>query len=205
MYSVLGFITFQRLDRYSDMRSHVGQNRAKLDVLASARHVASGAGIDSAAFVEAHQRLQKFYSVLLMDCGVDLEHAVMAGVLRSADAIVVVASAVPDGAVGADAALHWLNEAGYQQLLSRLVVIINRIRPPSSGKDRKQTDKLIATMVEYFGRLVRPEQVFVMPFDAHIATAGVVDLDDLAPRTRRRFLEATAAVATGFAATTDRP
>ena len=192
-----------RLVGYADIRSHVGKNKATLDVLASARHICSGAALDHAVFAKAHQRMQRFYSVLLIDCGVDLQHPVMAGVLGRADGIVVVASAVVDGAVGADAALRWLHHAGYNQLLSRVVLVINKIRPATGRDDRKQTDRLVAAMTEHFSRIVKPERIFVMPFDRHIATAGVVELDELAPGTRRRFLEVTAGVAGGFAATTD--
>jgi MinD-like ATPase involved in chromosome partitioning or flagellar assembly len=192
-----------KLFGYTDIRSHVGQNKVGLDVLASAQHVSSRASITADALKKAHQRLQRFYSILLMDCGVNFDDPVMPGVLAKADAIVVVASVAVDGAVGADAALRWLHQEGYNQLLSRLVVVINEIRPTAGGKDRKNTRRLITSMTEYFSKFVKPEQIFVMPFDEHIATTDVLELNELAPAARRRFLEITTAVARGFAATTD--
>ena len=194
-----------QLMRYSDMRSHVGQNKAGLDVLASAPHVSGRQAVDAALFSDVHQRLQRFYTLLIADCGVDLDHSVMSGVLDTATAVVMVASAVPDGAEGAAGQMDWLGEAGYHQLMSRLVLVINHIRGYTSRKDRRETEKLVATLVERFGRWVPPERIFVVPFDPHIARAGRVDLDELRPATRRRFLEITAALANGFAATTDTP
>ncbi len=195
-------IADQQLSRYSDMRSHVGQNAAGLDVLASSPQ-AGRSPVDAPTYTEAHRRLERFYSLLIADCGVDLQHPVTAGVLGCADAVVLVASAVPDGAEGAAKVMDWLSEMGYRQLASRMLVVINHIRPYSSRRDKKQSGQLVATLVERFGDWVGKDKVFVVPFDAHIANAGVLDLDQLRGQTRRRFLEITAMLASGFTATTE--
>ena len=195
-------IADQQLSRYSDMRSHVGQNSAGLDVLASSPQPGRGP-VDASTYNEAHRRLERFYSLLIADSGVDLQHPVTGGVLGCGDAVVLVASAVPDGAEGAAKAMDWLAEMGYRQVASRMLVVINHIRPFSSHRDKKQSDQLVATLVERFGDWVGPDKVFVVPFDQHIANAGVLDLDQLRPPTRRRFLEITATLASGFAATTE--
>jgi MinD-like ATPase involved in chromosome partitioning or flagellar assembly len=195
-------IADQQLSRYSDMRSHVGQNPAGLDVLASASQPGRGP-VDAAGYSEAHRRLERFYSLLIADSGVDLQHPVTAGVLGCADAVVLVASAVPDGAEGAARVMDWLSEMGYRQLASRMVVVVNHIRPFSSRRDKKQSRQLVDTLLERFGDWVGRDKVFVVPYDPHIANAGVLDLDQLRPQTRRRFLEITAMLASGFAATTE--
>ncbi len=191
--------------RYSDVRSYAGQNRVGLDVVASPRHAnSSEPAISPDEFARAHTVLQRFYNILLVDCGVDLDHPVMPEVLGRADTIVLVASAVPDGAVGASTNLEWLHQSGYQQLLSRMVLVFNHIRGSTSRKDKKAARQLVAALVEHFSRWVPPERIFVVPFDPHIATAGIVELNDLKPTTRRRVLEVTAALASGFSATTDK-
>ena len=43
----------------------------------------------------------------------------------------------------------------------------------------------------------------VVPFDWHIAAAGVIDLDEMDALTRRRFLEVAGTLATGFPATAE--
>lgn len=193
-----------QLLRYSDVRSYAGQNKAGLDVVASPRHSGGGASISAEEFAHAHTVLQRFYSVLLVDCGVNLEDPVMPEVLGRADAIVMVASAVPDGAVGANTNFEWLQQAGYQQLLSRMVLVINHIRGSTSRRERRGTRQLVETLVEHFGRWVAPERIFVMPYDPHIATAGIVELDALKPVTHRRILEVAASLASGFSATADK-
>ncbi|TDL02912.1 hypothetical protein EUA05_25790 [Mycobacterium paragordonae] len=193
-----------QLMRYTDVRSYTGQNAAGLDVVASPRHAnPSAPALSPTEFASAHGVLQRFYNVLLVDCGMDLDHPVMPEVLGRADTIVMVASAVPDGAVGANTNFLWLQQAGYQQLLSRMVLVINHIRGSTNYRDAKSTSKLVDTLVEHFGRFVAPERIFVVPFDQHIAAADILDLDALQPETREQILKATAALAKGFAATTD--
>jgi len=192
------------LHRYADVRELTGQNAVGLDVVASPRHAGvRGEALDANEFSAAHARLQRFYSVLFVDCGVDLDHKIMAGVLDRADAVMMVASAVPDGAEGASTNFEWLRDGGYHQLLARTVLLINHIRPPHNRKDRKTTARLVGTMTEHFKHWVPEQRIIEVPFDAHIATAGVVELSELSAATQRKVLEAAAALASGFAAGAD--
>ena len=189
------------LHRYADVRALTGQNAVGLDVVASPRHAgARGETLDANEFSAAHARLQRFYSVLFVDCGVDLDHKVMAGVFDRADAVMMVASAVPDGAEGASTNFEWLRDGGYHQLLTRTVLLVNHIRPPHNRKDRRTTARLVDTLTEHFKHWVPEQRIIEVPFDAHIATAGVVELKELTPATGRVVLEGAAALAAGFAA-----
>ena len=123
----------------------------------------------------------------------------MDGVLTHADALVMVTSASPDGAEGAAKQMDWLaHHPRYRHVLNRMVLVINHIRPASHRRDRKDTDALITILVERFGQWVPEERIVVVPYDRHIAQAGVIDLEELNPLTRRRFLEVTGTLATGF-------
>lgn len=189
------------LNRYADVRALTGQNAVGLDVVASPRHAGMrGEALDANEFNAAHTRLQRFYSVLFVDCGVDLDHKVMAGVLDRADAVMMVASAVPDGAEGASTNFEWLRDGGYHQLLTRTVLLVNHIRPSHNRKDRKTRARLVDTMTEHFKHWVPEQRIIEVPFDAHIATAGVVELNQLSSITVRKVLESAAALASGFAA-----
>ncbi|WP_160110982.1 MinD/ParA family ATP-binding protein [Mycolicibacterium houstonense] len=195
-------IAAQNIVRYSDMRARVGHNAAGLDVLASPYHrgaASQAGGVTAEGYQRALTKLENFYNVVVTDCGVDIGHPVMDGVLSSANAVVMVASAVPDGAEGAAKQIDWLSHhPRHRKLLDRMVLIVNHIRPASSGSDRKSTASLVEIIQERFGRWIPPERIFVVPYDGHIATAGVVELDELQPLTRRRILEVTAAIASGF-------
>jgi MinD-like ATPase involved in chromosome partitioning or flagellar assembly len=87
--------------------------------------------------------------------------------------------------------MDWLSENGYRELLARSVVVLN----DATGRaDRKLVNDLVAS----FARRVGDDRVFVLPYDPHIGTAGVVDIDYLKPPTQRRFLEIAAALASNF-------
>ncbi|WP_454561753.1 MinD/ParA family ATP-binding protein [Mycobacterium haemophilum] len=193
----------EKLLRYADVRSHVGQNAVGLDVLASHPRLSACHAVDANAYAATHERLERFYSLLIADCGVDLQHPIMTGVLDNANAVVMVASAAPDGAEGAAKQIDWMADQGYHPLMSRLMLVINHIRGHTRRKDKQQSERLVATLVERFSRWVPRERIFVIPFDPHIAAAGVVDLDQLRPHTRRRLLELSAGLASDFSTTTD--
>lgn len=187
------------LQRYSDIRSHVGQNDpAGLDVLGN-RYQSDRPPLTARTYGDTHERLQRFYSVLISDSGTDVDHPVFHGLMGRADALIMVASTAPDGAKGAAELMDWAYEAGYHRLLQRTVVVINDVRG-GSGKAHRA---LVASLVEKFSRWVGDQRVFVVPFDPHIASAGVIDLNELRPPTRRRFLEITAKVAGGFNSSED--
>jgi MinD-like ATPase involved in chromosome partitioning or flagellar assembly len=184
-----------RIERYADMRSHVGQSPVSgLDVLAANRQVSKRKLLDPRTYHAAYERLQRFYSVFVTDAGTNVEHPVMKGLLAKADSIIVVASTTRDSAQAAGKVMDWLRESGHHELLTRSVVVLNDV---TGRSDRK----LIATLVKTFARRVGGDRVFVLPYDRHIAAAGVVDIDQLRPATRRQFLEIAAAVATNFPAT----
>jgi MinD-like ATPase involved in chromosome partitioning or flagellar assembly len=202
--TVRAILSDGHLNRYTDMRSLTGQNSSGLDVVASPQHGgASTTAIAPDEFHDAHAQLATFYNVLLVDSGQQLGHEVMPEVLRSANAIVLVASADTGGSAGADTNVKWLESKGYHELLSRMVVVINHHRPAASRKDRKATAQLVQATGDHFRRRVGEKRVFVLPFDEHLATSAVVNIVELNKTTRRRLLEISAALAQGFSTTSD--
>jgi MinD-like ATPase involved in chromosome partitioning or flagellar assembly len=188
-----------RLERYADMRSHVGQSPGSgLDVLAANRNVSGRKLLDAKTYFATHERLQRFYSVLVTDSGTNVEHPVVKGLLDNANSVIVVASTTPDSAQAAGRVMDWLRQSDYSELLTRCVVVLNDV----TGRTGR---KLTETLVEAFSRHVGDNRVFVLPHDPHLAAGGVFDIDELRPATRRRFLEITAAVAGYFTATVDAP
>ncbi|NTY62534.1 ATPase [Mycolicibacterium sphagni] len=189
----------RNLHGYSDIRSHVGMNEAAgLDVLGN-RYQADREPLTAKIYADTHTVLERFYSVLISDSGTDVDHPVIPGLMSRADALIMVASTAPDGAKGAAELMDWAYEAGYHRLLQRTVVVINDVRGQKGSAHRKLVDSL----VEKFSRWVSPQRVFVVPFDPHIASAGVIDINELRPQTRRRYLEITARLASGFNSSED--
>jgi MinD-like ATPase involved in chromosome partitioning or flagellar assembly len=185
------------LDRFSDVRSRVGNNAAGLYVLPGE---ATGAKhrrvIDAATYREAAARLDRHFAISVVDCGSIVDSPVTQEVVRDLDALIVVSSPWVDGASAAGQTMEWLADRGLTGLLHRTVVVLN----DSDGHADKRTR---ASLAEQFRS--RGHFVVEIPFDAHLRPGGVIDAStDLAPTTRRRLLEVAAAIADDFT-TTARP
>jgi MinD-like ATPase involved in chromosome partitioning or flagellar assembly len=135
--------------------------------------------------------LEKFYSIVLTDCGTGLMHSAMQTILEEADALVVISSGSVDGARSASATLDWLDAHGYRDLVARSVAVVNAVRPRSGKVD-------LPKVVEHFEQRCR--LVRLIPFDPHLEEGAEIDLERLRPKTRNALLELAAAVAADFPA-----
>ena len=185
------------IERFADVRSHVGQSPASgLDVLAANRNVSDRKLLDAKTYLAAYEILRRFYSVLVTDSGTNVEHPVAKGLLETANSIILVAACTPDSAQATAKVMDWLAESRHSELLNRSVVVLNDV---TGRADRKMTRAL----VDVLSRRVGGNRVFVLPYDPHLAVSSGVDFDQLGRATRRRFLEITAAVVANFSATPD--
>jgi MinD-like ATPase involved in chromosome partitioning or flagellar assembly len=185
------------LDSFSDIRSRVGSNTLGLFVLGGETATARRRVLDPRIYREATARLDKHFTLSIVDCGSTMDSPVTREVLNDVDALIVVSSPWFDGASAAGQTLEWLANSGYTGLLHRTVVVINDSDANSAKGDR-------ATLAERFGG--RGQKVIEMPFDGHLRPGGVIDVqNELNRRTRRQLLELAAACAEHFAATADRP
>ena len=178
--------------RYSDIRRHTSQSTSRLEILASERDPATSEAFSDADYRVVIRLLQRFYNLILTDCGTGLVHSAMSAVLDEADAIVLVASPAIDAARSAFATLDWLEHHGRGHLVPNATVVISAARP---GKASVDLDKLATQF------LTRIRSVHVIPFDDHLAQGSEVVLDLMANRTRQAFLELAASIADGFADT----
>lgn len=178
--------------RYSDIRRHTSQSTSRLEILASERDPATSEAFSDADYRVVIRLLQRFYNLILTDCGTGLVHSAMSAVLDEADAIVLVASPAIDAARSAFATLDWLEHHGRGHLVPNATVVISASRP---GKSSVELDTLAAQF------LTRIRAVHVIPFDDHLAQGSEIVLDLMAGRTRHAFLELAASIADGFAHT----
>ncbi|HEX5495490.1 MAG TPA: MinD/ParA family protein [Mycobacteriales bacterium] len=178
-----------RIGRYSDVRRYTSQSPDRLEVLASESDPAV-----SIAFSEGDYRvvagiLERFYNVVLTDCGTGLLHSAMSGVLALANQLVVVSSGSVDGARSASATLDWLEAHGHRSLVAGSVAVINSVRPKSGGVD-------LDRLHEHFA--ARCRSVVQVPYDPHLEEGAEVDLSALRAETRYALLELAAYTADGF-------
>lgn len=178
------------ISRYSDIRRHTSQSTSRLEILASERDPATSEAFSEYDYRGVLSVLQRFYNIILTDCGTGLVHSAMAGVLDAADAIVIVASPAVDSARSALATLDWLERNGYSRLVPKAVVVVSASRPGALGLDMGQ-------LSNHF--LPRVRALHVIPFDDHLAEGAEVDLGFLSGPTRQAFLELASTVADFFA------
>jgi MinD-like ATPase involved in chromosome partitioning or flagellar assembly len=176
--------------RYSDLRRHTSQSSSRLEILASERDPATSEAFSESDYRGVLSVLQRYYNIILTDCGTGLVHSAMAGVLNEADVIVIVASPAIDSARSALATLDWLERNGYSRLVLFSVVVVSASRPGALGLD-------MAQLANHF--LPRVRGLHVIPFDDHLAEGAEIDLGLLSRSTRQSFLQLASTVADSFA------
>jgi MinD-like ATPase involved in chromosome partitioning or flagellar assembly len=179
-----------KLERYSDVRAYASQTDLRLEVIASEADPARDVAFGEEDYRELATVLERFYSLVLTDCGPGLLHSAMRAILPSADQLVVVAAPSLDGARSASLTLDWLERHGYGGLAGSSVVVINAVR------ERGLVD--VGKLTEHFARRCRA--VVRVPYDRHLETGAEIVLDELAPATQRAYAQLAAAVADGFPA-----
>ncbi|MBW4816955.1 MinD/ParA family ATP-binding protein [Rhodococcus qingshengii] len=179
------------IEKYSDVRGYTSQNRHRLEVLASDSDPAVSEAFSGGDYTRTVDMLEKFYSIVLTDCGTGLMHSAMQAILEGADSLIVVSSGSVDGARSASATLDWLDAHGYSRLVATSVAVINAVRPRSGKVD-------LPRVVEHFEQRCRA--VKLIPFDPHLEEGAEIDLDRLRPGTREAMLELAAVVAQDFPA-----
>jgi MinD-like ATPase involved in chromosome partitioning or flagellar assembly len=182
------------LDSFADVRTCVGNNPAGLFVLAGEASTARRRVLDPAIYREAAARLDRHFTISIVDCGSTIDAPVTQEALRDLDALIVVSSPWVDGASAAGQTLEYLHNQGMRALLANTVIVLN----DSDGHANTRTRNILAHQFASRG-----QPVFQVPFDPHLRPGGVIDVvHEMAPGTRRRFLEIAAVVAEHFADTT---
>ncbi|MBB2989482.1 MinD-like ATPase involved in chromosome partitioning or flagellar assembly [Mycolicibacterium iranicum] len=181
------------ISAYSAVRQYTSQGPSRLEVLASESDPAVSEAFSAADYTRAVEVLERFYSVVLTDCGTGMLHSAMSGVLDKADVLVVISSGSVDGARSASATLDWLDAHGRDDLVRNSIAVINGVRP-RSGRGGTKVD--LTKVVDHFTRRCRA--VCQVPFDPHLEEGAEISLDRLRPETRESLLELAATVADGF-------
>ena len=179
----------EAIHRYSDIRGYTSQGPSRLEVLASESDPAVSEAFSSDDYVRALDIIERFYSLVLTDCGTGLMHSAMSAVLAKADVLLVVSSGSVDGARSAAATLDWLNAHGHEEAVRNSIAVINAVRPRSGKVDLNK-------VVDHFSRRCRA--VLLVPFDPHLEAGAEISLDRLKPQTRVALIELAAVVASGF-------
>ncbi|MDI3312776.1 MAG: MinD/ParA family protein [Mycobacterium sp.] len=184
------------IQRYSDVRSYTNQGPSRLEVLASETDPAVSEAFSDEDYARTLDILERFYGIVLTDCGTGLLHSAMAAVLAKADLLIVISSASIDGARSASATLDWLDAHGHEDQVRNSIAVINAVRPRSGKVDMQK-------VVDHFSRRCRA--VRLVPFDPHLEEGAEISLERLKRETREALIELAAVVADGFPSDQRRP
>ncbi|MGZ4562384.1 MAG: MinD/ParA family ATP-binding protein [Mycobacterium sp.] len=177
------------IERYSDVRRYTSKGPSGLEVLASETDPAISEAFSAEDYTRVLDVLERFYGLVLTDCGPGLLHSAMSSVLEKADVLVVVSSGSIDGARSASATLDWLDAHGHEEMVRNSVAVINAVRPQTGKVDMNK-------VVDHFSRRCRAVQV--VPFDPHLEEGAEIDLNRLKRSTREALTQLAAVVADGF-------
>jgi MinD-like ATPase involved in chromosome partitioning or flagellar assembly len=181
----------KNLQSFADVSTRVGSNSAGLYVLAGEPTAGPRRVLDPALYREATSRLDRHFTIAIVDCGSTMDAPVTQEALSDLDALIVVSSPWADGASAAAQTMEWLAAHGRTGLLRQTVVVLN----DSDGHSDKRTRSVLAHQF-----LDRGQTVVEVPFDPHLRPGGVIDVKgEMARQTRRKFLQIAAAVAGFFA------
>jgi MinD-like ATPase involved in chromosome partitioning or flagellar assembly len=190
--SVWELTSDKNLPSFTDVVARVGRNSAGLYVLGGEPASGPRRVLDPAIYREASLRLDRHFVISVIDCGSTMDASVTQEVLRDLDALIVVSSPWADGASAAAKTMEWLSDQGMASLLQHTIVVLN----DSDGHADKRTRELLAREFIDHG-----QPVVEVPFDPHLRPGGVIDVShEMAPTTRRKFLQVTATI-TGYFAT----
>jgi MinD-like ATPase involved in chromosome partitioning or flagellar assembly len=178
------------LARYADVRANITQTPTGLEVVAATMDPSISEGFNENDYRKIAAILERFYSLILTDCGPGALHSVIWPVLRQADQLVIVCAPSVDGARSASLTLDWLEQHNFEKLARSAVVVLNAVRPKAAVS--------LAQLEEHFNRRCRA--VVQVPFDRHLEAGAEIALAELSPATREAWLRLGAAVADGFGA-----
>jgi MinD-like ATPase involved in chromosome partitioning or flagellar assembly len=177
------------IERYSDVRRYTSKGPSGLEVLASETDPAASDAFSADDYSRTLEIMERFYGLVLTDCGPGLLHSVMSSVLEKADALIVVSSGSIDGARSASQTLDWLDAHGHEEKVRNSIAVINAVRPRTGKVDMNK-------VIDHFSRRCRA--VRLVPFDAHLEDGAEISLDLLRRGTREALTELAAVVADGF-------
>ena len=177
------------VERYSDVRRYTSKGPSGLEILASDSDPAVSEAFSADDYTRTLDILERYYGLVLTDCGPGLLHSVMSSVLEKADLLIVVSSGSIDGARSASATLDWLDAHGHEEKVRNSIAVINAVRSRTGKVDMNK-------VVDHFSRRCRA--VRLIPFDPHLDEGAEISLGLLRRGTREALTELAAIVADGF-------
>jgi MinD-like ATPase involved in chromosome partitioning or flagellar assembly len=187
--SVRDFLAAEVLVDYPKARFYTGRNKQGLEVLAGNQNVANPMALEAKTFTATISRTRRFYQLGLIDCGAEIEHAVIPAVLSASDALMIVGSCSVEGGLAVETTIDWLAARNGHELLKRSVVVLN-------DAYRSANKNFITHVTETLGK--RVHSVKTIPWDVHLRDSATLDFPALRRGTQLAFIELADELAGGF-------
>ena len=183
-----------RISRYADIRGYTSQAASRLEVVAADDDPRITHALGESEFRRAIELLECHYNLVCLDTGTGVLESATRGILDAADQIVVVIAPSLDAARAASSTLDWLEQNGFGRLAATAVGVVNGIRSLNGSLDLDRVE-------EHFG--ARCRATVRIPWDPHLESGAETNVEQLASSTRLAYLELAAAIASGFADSTE--
>lgn len=177
------------LTTFSEFQTLISRDATRLDVLASDTDPTVVEAFDEDDYNAVADLAERFYSVVVTDCGTGMLHSAMTATLQRADAIVVVSGGSVDEARLASETLTWLEANGYPELVKDAVVALNTATQATNLVKLEEIEAHFASRVR---------AIVKIPYDPSLATGSVIQYDQLRPHTREAARDLAALVADGI-------
>lgn len=174
---------------FTDFTRFVSRDETRLDILASDTDPHLSEAFDENDYNVVADICEKYYSIVLTDCGTGIVHSVMKATLSRADSLVIISGGSVDEARLASETLTWLDANNYGNLVRNSVVALNTA---TQGTNIVKLDEIEA----HFRSRVR--DVVRIPYDAQLAAGSVIDYKNIDKVTRDSIRELAALVVEGI-------
>ena len=180
---------------YATLRSYTAQAaESRLEVLASDDDPRIWTALDRNDYHRLVELLDRFYNLIVLDTGTGILDSANQGLLTEADQIVLVVRSGLDGGRAGALTLDWMDEHGFEDLVSRAVVVVNAQRRGAAPPD---------LMRRHFER--RCGRVVTVPWDDALEQGALTDMSSLRRGTRESLVDIAAAVADNFVQMDEQP
>jgi len=179
------------LTTFTEFQTLVSRDVTRLDVLASDTDPTVAEAFDEDDYNVVADMAEKFYSLVVTDCGTGMLHSAMKATLQRVDSIVVVCGGSVDESRLASETLTWLESNGYEELVKNAVVALNTA---TQGTNLVKLEEIEA----HFQSRVR--DIIRIPYDPALATGSLIRFNEIRPLTRAAARELAAEVVDGLPA-----
>ena len=177
------------LTTFTEFQTLVSRDVTRLDVLASDTDPTVAEAFDEDDYNVVADMAEKFYSVVVTDCGTGMLHSAMKATLQRVDSVVVVCGGSVDESRLASETLTWLESNGYEDLVKNAVVALNTA---TQGTNLVKLEEIEAHFQSRVRDIVR------IPYDPALATGSLIRFDEIRPLTRAAARELAAEVIDGL-------